>query len=247
MGVLKTLTDEYFGTSIRKEDEIDIDDLYVEIVSFTDKNGIEHRHGYRVKDDNPNKMVKTLKKLIERIIEKRGNECSLNDIDVSNITQMWIMGRDGYPDGIFEESDFNGDISGWDVSNVESMDSMFVLSGFTGEHGIFKLEKGNKVEDMYKMFYQSCFNGDLSKWDIQNVTNMELMFAESSFTGKNGIFKLEKGNKIIRMWHMFTKSDFEGDINDWVVNNDCSLINMFALTPLERKGNLPKWYLKRTK
>ena len=57
-----------------------------------------------------------LKDIIKRRIESEGNECDLNDIDTSNIIDM---------SSLFEDSDFNGDISKWDVSNVTNMDSMF--------------------------------------------------------------------------------------------------------------------------
>ena len=243
MGVLKTLTDEYFGDSIRKEDEINISGLDVEIVKFKDNNGVEHKHGYRVIDGDPNKMAKTLKTLIERIIEKRGSECSLNDIDVSNIKHMYY--RENFYYGIFENSSFDGDISGWNVSNVTSINSMFCESEFTGKNGIFSLEKGNKVEDMSYVFYDSYFDGDLSGWNVSNVKSIHNMFSYSDFTGKNGMFRLEKGNKVEDMSDMFCDSPFEVDINDWEVNGYCNLINMFKNTPLENNNKLPKWYLDR--
>ena len=46
---------------------------------------------------------------------------------------------------MFYRSKFNGDISGWNVSNVT---------------------------DMSGMFYKSEFNGDISCWDVSSVTNM---------------------------------------------------------------------------
>ena len=47
---------------------------------------------------------------------------------------------------MFYSSKFDGDISNWDVSNVE---------------------------DMSFMFERSVFKGDLSKWDIHNAKNIE--------------------------------------------------------------------------
>ena len=57
-----------------------------------------------------------LRSLIENRINVEGNEVDLNDIDVSTITDM---------SGLFSWTDFNGDISGWDVSNVTDADDMF--------------------------------------------------------------------------------------------------------------------------
>ena len=65
-----------------------------------------------------------LRDLIDYFIEQFGNECNLNWIDVSNITNMSRM---------FYDSKFNGDISKWNVSNVSNMREMFSLSNFNGD------------------------------------------------------------------------------------------------------------------
>ena len=57
--------------------------------------------------------------------------------------------------GLFAKLKFNGDISEWDVSNVENMSVMF---------------------------FKSSFNGDISKWDVSNVKDMEDMFINSKFS-----------------------------------------------------------------
>ena len=64
-----------------------------------------------------------LKDIIKQRIESEGNDCNLNDIDTSNITDM---------SKLFEYSEFNGNISNWNVSNVTNMENMFYSSKFNG-------------------------------------------------------------------------------------------------------------------
>ena len=83
-----------------------------------------------------------LQDIIKQRIKEEGDKVDLNDIDVSNITDM---------SSLFESTNFNGNISKWDVSNVENMSYMFA---------------GCKV-----------FNQDLSKWDVSNVKEHYFIFS----------------------------------------------------------------------
>ena len=71
-----------------------------------------------------------LKMLISDAIEIFGPECCLNDIDVSDVTDMREL---------FLDSEFNGDISGWNVINVTNMERMFYGSKFKGNLSKWKL------------------------------------------------------------------------------------------------------------
>ena len=153
------------------------------------------------------KTIDELTDLIDKLIEERGNKANLNDIDTSEITSMT---------GLFCDSDFNGDISEWDVSNVKKMNYMFYHSSFTGENGDISNWDVSNVINMDRMFVYSFFNGDISNWDVSNVTNMNHMFYDSKFTGENG------------------------DISKWNVSNIKNMNNMFAYSTLEK--NPPKWY-----
>ena len=63
-----------------------------------------------------------LQDILKELIKERGNNGDFNDIDTSEITDM---------SNLFEDmTDFNGDISKWDVSNVISMQGMFFNSSF---------------------------------------------------------------------------------------------------------------------
>ena len=152
MGILKNLTDEYFGDTVRNEDEIDIEGLDVEIVSFTDNNGNIHRRGYKPKD------TYNLKQLLKRMVEVRGNEGDFNDIDTSDIKSMCSLFK--------ENKTFNGDISGWNVSSVENMANMFRdATSFNKPIGNWKFPK---IKLMHFMFQcATSFNQDLSKWNLK--------------------------------------------------------------------------------
>ena len=62
------------------------------------------------------KTKEELKSIIKSRVDKEGPECNLNDIDVSLIDDMSY---------VFLQSNFIGDISNWNVSNVNDMTGMF--------------------------------------------------------------------------------------------------------------------------
>ena len=131
---------------------------------------------------------KELKKIIEERISKEGPECDLNDIDVSLIANM---------SNLFYGTNFNGNISRWDTSNVKLMFMMFAQSCFNGDISDWDV---SKVTDMSEMFYNSSFNQDISKWDVSNVGDMQLMFCGS---------------------------EFNQDISNWKIKDDCKTMQMF--------------------
>ena len=70
---------------------------------------------------------------------------------------------------------FNGDISGWNVSNVKNMSDMFMSSpNFDGDISGWDV---SNVTNMEAMFSKSgSFNGDISGWNVSSVKNMSSMF-----------------------------------------------------------------------
>ena len=107
--------------------------------------------------------------IINNRIAEEGPNCDLNDIDTSLITDMsGLFCRTG-------RSRFNGDISKWNVSNVESMADMFNKSAFNGDISNWDV---SKVRYMGWMFAYSKFDGDLSKWNVDNKCATGNMFYE---------------------------------------------------------------------
>ena len=69
---------------------------------------------------------------------------------------------------------FNGDISSWDVSNVNNMARMFIH--FTSFNQDISSWDVSSVTTMRQMFKWAEFNQDISGWDVSSVTDMYEMF-----------------------------------------------------------------------
>ena len=127
---------------------------------------------------------KELQLIIWHNIIEHGYNCDLNDIDVSNVTDMsWIF--------LWKSTSarFNGDISKWDVSNATNMDSMFYDTSFNGD--ISQWDVSN-VTNMRAMFGETKFNNDISSWDVSKVENMERMFEGSKFNKNISNWNVDK-------------------------------------------------------
>lgn len=153
-----------------------------------------------------------LLKLIKAHIEKEGNKCNLNHIDVSCITNM----RD-----LFCHSQFNGDISQWNTANVTDMRNMFYDSRFNGDISQWNVEN---VTDMSYMFSHSFFNGDIASWEVDSVKNMQGVFSNSQFNGDISRWNLSSVEDIS---FMFSESKFCGDITNWNVANVSNINRLF--------------------
>jgi len=163
-----------------------------------------------------------LNKIIKEEIELNGYECDLNHIDVSRVGNFFRLFSDhDFADDPYDEaeyddfSNFNGDISHWDVSQITTMEEMFYKSKFNGDISGWDV---SKVENMHSMFCDADFNGEISGWNVSNVKDMGYMFCRN-----------------------FTEPLFEGDLSDWKPYSLKNIDHAFE----DAKCETPYWALIR--
>lgn len=147
-----------------------------------------------------------LHRIIKKEMKRNGPACDLNFIDVSEIEDF---------SELFINSDFNGDISKWNVSRATSMASMFEKCKFNGDLSKWDV---SSVVDMVDMFSLGHFNGDLSKWNVGSVRWFKRMFYGGAF---------------------------ESDISAWAIHPDAEIFTMYSLeqTKTAQSATLLHWRL----
>jgi surface protein len=157
---------------------------------------------------------------------------SLNDWDVSNVTNMGYM--------FYEAAVFDQDIGSWNVSNVTDMKYMFnSTTAFKQDIGEWDV---SNVRDMAFMFLANIrnywentgygddgqFEGDLSNWNVENVTNMQGMFMNQLKIN----FDVSSWNvsKVTDMkWMLYGAATFIGNgLDRWEVSQVTDMALMFA-------------------
>ncbi|MFC4219438.1 BspA family leucine-rich repeat surface protein [Flagellimonas marina] len=154
----------------------------------------------------------------------------INDWDVSNITNMsrmfylatsfnqdltgWNSNTHNVTDmsymfatDINSQTEFNGDISGWDVSSVTNMQYMFA--------------------------YNTSFNQNLSGWNVSNVDTMYAMFNNATTFNNASIGTWQLNSEGVNMGFMLSNSglnsiNYSLILRGWAVNNPPSDLSLSA-------------------
>lgn len=216
--------------SIPNEDFFSKADLYVGMDINDDE--ISNAFYPENKDD--------LKKIIDTMIRLRGPKVNLNLIHVDKIEDMSYL---------FCESDFNGNISKWDVSNVKNMEGMFAQSAFNND--ISKWNVSN-VKNMDFMFLgASQFNQDISSWNVSNVRDMYQMFSGALPEDKwivgdvvDMSFNQDLSNWDVRnvtdmRMMFFENNSFNQNLSKWKINPDCNFEDFKNISSVLTDNNLP--------
>ena len=126
---------------------------------------------------------------------------------------------------MFGESTFNDNINSWDVSSVIYLNNMFDTNTVFNQ----SLNSWNVsgVTDMSSMFfYSTSFNGNITSWNTSNVTTMGGMF--NNATNFNQNISSWNTSSVIYMGNMFAvASSFNQPIGVWDVSSVTDMTVMF--------------------
>ncbi len=127
-------------------------------------------------------------------------------------------------EGYNNPATFNSDISSWDVSGVTNMKRMFVNTIYNIDISSWDV---SNVTNMNELFYNAeNFNSNISMWDVSNVTNMSGMF--SGANNFNADISSWNVSSVTSMFGMFySASSFNGDISSWNVSSETNMGLMF--------------------
>ncbi|NME72294.1 BspA family leucine-rich repeat surface protein [Flammeovirga aprica] len=101
---------------------------------------------------------------------------------------------------------FNGNLSEWDVSFVQTMRSTFYNAvNFDCDLSNWKVSQVNNMRYMFEK--ASKFNSDLSSWDVTSVKNMQNIFIDSGLSPENY-------DKLLKNWSKLTvKNNVQLDVS----------------------------------
>ena len=98
-----------------------------------------------------------------------------NEDDVTTVITTKVTNMDRVVGDFDTGSDFNQDISSWDVSNVTTMEYMFFNAEVFNQN-ISSWDVSNVTKMRYMFFNAEVFNQPIGNWDVSSVYDMERMF-----------------------------------------------------------------------
>jgi surface protein len=128
---------------------------------------------------------------------------------------------------------FNGNIGGWNVSQVTVMQSVF--NGASSFNQNLESWDVRNVTTMFAMFQNaSLFNQNISSWNVRNVINMNLMFRGASLfdqplaNWERTTPDISSLSNVTNMTQMFNfNTVFNQPLNNWNVGSVTTFREMF--------------------
>jgi surface protein len=204
--------------------------LNIQPITKTRLGGILHSHKFFPTSKNE------LREILGYLIYE--NDYDWNKIDTSKITDM---------SRLFCEVHHLGDITYWDVSNVENMEGMFhMCDGFDTSWDKSGLRLGDiskwnvsKVKNMKFMFADANgLQADITKWNVSSVEDMSYMFYNTDFNQDISKWNVSKVRDMSCMFRNTSK--FDADISDWAVGN-VERMNYMFYEAIEFSKDLSNW------
>ena len=143
--------------------------------------------------------------------------------------------------GLFSyATNFNQDISGWNVSNVTDMRYMFYYAGAFNQP-LNNWNVSNVTNMRYMFSGATSFNQDLNNWDVSSVTDMGSMFENA--TSFNQPLNNWNVSNVTDMRGMFSGAiAFNQDLSMWCVSNFPTMPTGFKNSaPFLVGAKLPVW------
>lgn len=131
-------------------------------------------------------------------------------------------------------TNFNSDISHWDVSTVTDFASLFYLcENFNQPLNSWDMSSAQQISNM---FYEcNAFNQDLNNWNTSSVTAMSGVFNNAdAFNGD--VSTWNTSNVTGSLFSLFSRTSFNGDLSNWDVSGVTSLHNTFAYSPFNNNS-----------
>ncbi len=139
-------------------------------------------------------------------------------------------------------TNFNSNISSWNVSNIKNMSHLFYKAHFNQYLNSWNVEN---VEDMSGMFELTIFNQSLNKWNVKNVKNMSTMFYfNAKFNRPLNSWNVSNVKDMKFMFY-FAKS-FNQPLDNWDVSNVQNMEAMFN-NAQNFKQDLSSWDISNVK
>lgn len=135
---------------------------------------------------------------------------------------------------MFEEAtNFNQNLTAWNISNVIEMSSMF-KSATRFNQNLLWGEKFKNVRFAGSMFSSArAFNGDISAWDTSSLQNADSMFESAvAFDRDISGWNVSKLKRMVGMFRF--ASAFNRNLGRWVFPNNAQIEMLFGGSGMSR-------------